>query len=115
MIDFDALVLAPAMTAFARPIVVTPVMSQPGAAAFGARGVWEIKNIDVQTEEGIYSGQRRTLGVRLSEFAVPPVQGDRVDIPAYLSRPAEATHVIDDVDDDGQGGSTWTMKQVTSP
>lgn len=112
MIDFDALVLAPAMATFARPISVTPAASQPAAPAYRARGVWSVRNVDIQGQDGIYSGQVRTLGVRLSEFAIPPVQGDRVDLPAVLSLPAEATHTIEDVDDDGQGGAVWTMKQI---
>lgn len=106
MIDFDALVLAPAMATFARQISIIPLSSQPGGPGYSARGIWTERPVDVQTEDGaILSSAVKTLGVRLSEFAVPPTSGDRVTVDGVL-------YVIDDTDDDGQGGSVWTLKEI---
>lgn len=119
MIDFDALVLGPAMTVFAKPIIVNPVRSQPGHAAYAARGVWAIKPIDVQTEDGsVMSSRIYTLGVKLSEFLVPPTEEDQVTITNVIIRDvmrATATFLIDDVDPDGQGGAVWTLKSTDDP
>ena len=44
--------LRPAFAAFARPITVRPVVSQPGAAPYAARGIWSSKPVDVQMADG---------------------------------------------------------------
>lgn len=106
MIDFDALILAPAMATFARPITVLPLASRPGEPPYTTRGVWSERPVDVQTEDGaILSSAVKTLGVRLSEFTVPVVAGDRVSVDG-------TTYQVDDTDDDGQGGSLWTLKEI---
>lgn len=106
MIDFSALVLAPAMATFARPITVFPVASMPGIPTYAARGIWSERPVDVQTEDGaILSSAVKTLGVRLSEFATPATAGDKVQVDG-------AMYQIDDTDDDGQGGSLWTLKEI---
>ena len=107
MIDFDALVLGPAMDIFGMPIVIAPGKSQPGAAPYAARGVLRIENIDMPLEDGIASTQVITIGVRLSEFAIPPVPEDQVST-------TTDTFWIDDTDEDGQGGSIWTMKRTAA-
>lgn len=113
MIDFDALVLGPAMDVFARSVVVTP--KADGAAAYTARGVYDEKPIDVMVEgEGVMSSKIITLGFRLSELPAPIVQGDRIDIGAEGSAPALGAFVVDDMDDDGQGGSVATLKAIRS-
>lgn len=115
MIDFDALVLAPAMLTFARPVTVTPRKSQPDAAAYSAEGIWSSRHDDVPLEDGgILSVQNITLGVRLSDFEVAPVKGDLVLVPAAGSYPAAGLFEIDDTDEDGQGGAIWTLKETTA-
>lgn len=113
MIDFDALVLGPAMTLFARPVTIRPVKSQPGAPAYAARGVWSSKPVDVTLlDDGVLSSQNHTLGIRGAEFPIPLVQGDRVEIDAYMSLPRVGVCAIEDTDDDGQGGTTLTIKVI---
>lgn len=99
------------MDAFARPITVFPDKSQPALSVvpYAARGVWSVRNIDTPLEDGsIFSDQILTLGVRLSEFAVEPVPGDRIVVDG-------TTYLIDDTDPDGQGGSTITLKSIDDP
>lgn len=114
MIDFDALVLGPSQAVFGRPIVVTPTASQPGSPAYPARAIWSSKAIDVAMDDNsILSSQQHTLDIRCSEFAVQPAQGDRIDMPASGSLPA-ISFVIEDGDDDGQGGTALSVKVVTT-
>lgn len=76
------------MSAFARPIMVTPVVSQPGLPPFPSRGIWASKPVDIAMDDGsIASSQAHTLDVRVSEFSVPLAQGDRIEIPEAGSLP----------------------------
>lgn len=112
MIDFDALVLAPTVGAFARPVRVNPGL----AAAFDARGVWASRSVDVATEDGgVLNTRVLTLGIRLSEWQAPPKKRMRIEIPAAGSLPAEGILQVDDVDLDGQGGASLTLKRAERP
>ena len=103
MIDFDALLGGPVYGTFARPILVTPLASQPGAPAYTARGIFRVEHIDIETENGIYSGKAYTLDVHLPEFAIPPDSKDQVSLPACLSMPALGPFWIDNTFDDSVG------------
>ena len=112
MIDPDE-ALAAAMLDFARPVTVTPLASQAGHGAYPARGLWSSNPVDVEMQDNsILSSQNHTLGVRHAEFAVPVIQGDEVEIPAYLSLPRIGVCLVEDVDDDGQGGAVWSLKVI---
>lgn len=105
-VDFSSLVLAPAMQVFGRDITVDPVASRPGVAPYAARGVFSSKPVDVQLQDGsIMSDQQTTVGIRNAEFVVVPGQGDRITI-------AGTVYFVDDVDDDGQGGSMIALRKV---
>lgn len=116
MIDFDKLVLRAGQSTFARPITIEPIVSQPGAPVYSLqadgisplRGIWTEQNIDVALEEGIMSSRVRTLDIRLIEFAIPLMQGDKVTVSGVTS----PVHIIDDVDEDGQGAAKLTLKIV---
>lgn len=105
VIDFDRLVLAPLMSVFGKPIVVTPTVSQPGAAPFLTRGDLRIQNIDMPLEEGIMSTQVISMGVRKADFAVFVQPGDVI---VAGGKP----YLVDDTDDDPQGHSILTLKRV---
>lgn len=112
MIDFAALALGPCIATFGRPVTVTPLAARPPVAPFDTSGVWAVRNVDI----ALYSGESMnsttiTLGIRISDWAVPPVQGMSVRVPAAGSLPNEGTLWIDDVDPDGQGGATLTLKR----
>ncbi len=92
--------------AFARPITVHPVVSQRNEPPFAARGIWRLQPADANLlDGGVLATDHLTVAVRGSEFAVPPVPGDRVTVDGVL-------YVIDDDGWDGQGGYTWVLKQV---
>lgn len=113
MIDFSALVLSPCMAVFARPITVDPIASVPDAPPYLAEGIWTSRPVDIAMEDGsIMSSQNHTLGIKADAFAVPIIQGDRVTIDAYMSLPRIGVCLVDDVDDDGQGGSVLTLKVI---
>lgn len=108
MIDFDALVLGPAMDTFARPVSIIPLKSRSSSVPYAARGVYAERPVDVLTEgDAILSSTNITLGIRLSEFTVEPVQGDKVVIGAR-------TFLVDDTDPDGEGGLMLALKVVAA-
>jgi hypothetical protein len=112
--DFDRLVLRPAMHAFGKPITITPTVSQPNAAPYPARGVWEEQHVEIPLMDGgLLSANTLDLGIRLSEFAVRPVQGDFVGIAdTRFWRPELiGSYVINDVKPDGQGGAKIILKR----
>lgn len=105
-IDFDSLVIGPAMEAFAEPFEVWP--GGDHTAAYQARGSWSDRPVDIPMSDGmIGSGQVRTIAIRRSEWADDLAQSD------WVKRLKDgALYIIDDVDDDGQGGSLLTVKQA---
>lgn len=116
MIDFAALALAPGITAFARPVSIRPVRSQPGAAPYHARGVWASRPVEIQTEDGrVLNSRVITLGIMLAEFTAAPKTRDLIDVPAAGFYPAEGRHWIEDIDLDGQGGASLTLKKGEPP
>jgi hypothetical protein len=80
-INFSENLFKFAMDVFSRPITVTPLVSQPGAPAYAARGYMDEKATDILTEDGgIFSDSQIYLDIRIEEFAVLPMQGDRIDM-----------------------------------
>jgi len=116
------LALGAGMREFSRPVVVRPLASQPGdltvvppvppGQPYAARGVWGSRPIDVPTEAGILSSQSQGLGIRALEFAIPVAPGDEIEIPAFMTFPAVGTLIVEDTDDDGQGGVFLTLKTI---
>ena len=104
-LDFASLVLGPAMAVFADPIALTPTVSQPGALAYPARGVFAVKQVTIRTEEGLFTDQQPTLGISLADYPVPPKQGDS------LVR-AGIAWVVWDIQPDGQGGADIVLKET---
>lgn len=105
-LDFDTLVLKPAMDVFSKAMIVKPLASQPLASVYAARGVWSKRPVDIATEGGgILSSEEKKIGIRLSEFAVPVAPLDQVQFDGEW-------YWVDDVDEDGQGGASLALKAV---
>ena len=51
-IDFDDLVLSPCMDTFAEPVMIDPVVSQPGALPYTARAIFTSRPYEVQLNDG---------------------------------------------------------------
>lgn len=116
MIDFAALALGPGIAAFGRPVTVTPLASSPARLPFDATGVWTVKNTSIQLEgDQSLNTTMLTLGIRLSDWTYEPEQFALVRIPAAGFYPDEGTLWIDDIDPDGQGGATLTLKRGQPP
>ncbi|MBR1002701.1 hypothetical protein ABIF65_005975 [Bradyrhizobium japonicum] len=112
--DFSTLVLLPGMTTFAISVTVRPEVSQPGAADYAARGVFSSAPTDVQMQDGtVFSDQQTTLGIRMVEWAVLPVNGDRITINEGVA--AGTTFWVADSSGDGQGGMTLTLRKTDPP
>lgn len=106
MIDFDKLVLAPCQEVFGEPATFTPVASAPGASPYAGRGIYTERPVDVQLVDGnVLSSAEKWLDIRLSEFSTAPAQGDRVELRGRV-------FAVEDLDDDGQGGSRLTLKEL---
>lgn len=111
-VDFDKLVLAPCMDAFAVRALFLPRKSAPGAPARWVRGIYKLTPQDIQDD---YGGSQRadgyTFGVRVSEFDLPDVQrGDQlsnIDLPFLVG----ATFLVEDTGDDGHGLQVWVLKK----
>jgi hypothetical protein len=69
---------------WARPVTVTPTVSQPGQPAYGGRGYYDQKSLDILAENGgIISDGETYLDILEVEFPVLPMQGDQIDIPFH--------------------------------
>ncbi len=110
MMDWSSLVLSPAMLVFGQPITLAPVASQPGKPAYAAQGVYASKAVQIPLEDGGYhSTVQPTLGIRLADYAVAPMQGDTIAIPAL-----GAFEVVDIIPD-GQGGADVVLRALAAP
>lgn len=101
---------------FARPMTVTPFTSSPGAPAYDNRCYFDTKETDVLTDEGaIYSDARTFIDIRMEEFVVLPMQGDRIDIPYHEGSPG-GTFEVSDLGGDGNAGGiiTLTLKKLVT-
>lgn len=109
MIDWDALVLAPVMGIFGED--QAPVYTPRVGSAFALPdAVFDRQHLVVAIGEdgGEVSSRMPVLGVRLARFPAPPVQGDRVTIPAIA-----ATYLVRDVQPDGHGHAKLLLNLAT--
>jgi hypothetical protein len=114
-IDFSTLVYLPGYDVFARDVSISPVVSQPTATAYTARGVYSTRELDVAAEDGsIVQDQQTILDVRDAEFGVVPMQGDHVTIPADGNNPALGDFEIINAVVDGGGETTLTLRKILS-
>lgn len=115
--NFSELVYLPAFNTFARPISVMPLVSQPDVGPYDARGILDTKETDVLTENGaIFSDSHTILDIRIDEFPVLPMQGDRIYAPPHAGV-AGGTWQVEDLGGWGNAGGeiTITLKRVVEP
>jgi hypothetical protein len=115
-IDFDALVLSPAMEAFAISVLVTPIKTRPGVGPFTARGVFSSDPLTVEMQDGtVFDDQQTKLGIRQSELGSNkmPGNGDRVKITETMHPHYGRVFYISDTDGDGQGGQVFQLREHT--
>lgn len=112
-VDYSTLIYAPNYDMFARPILVTPLASQPAAGAYQARGIYNHNRINVALEDGsILTEQETILDIRTAEFRVPPQQNDQVSIPADGTVPAVGDFLITSAWDNGGGEISLHLRKL---
>jgi hypothetical protein len=115
-VNFSDTALRAGMMAFARPITIIPVVSQPGAAPYRVRAILTSRQSDFQLENGsIFSDQETTFGIRRAEIAVEPLCNDQVYVDAADWRNdqiEQGTYRISDTDLDRQGGIVLTIRKA---
>ena len=104
-INFSALVLNAAQSTFGEAVTVSPIVSQPGAESYEARGIFSNPAVEVPTDQGYVTTRSPMLGIRLSEFSVPPVMGDRVTV-------GGVTYQVHDRQDDGHGAADLILRRA---
>jgi hypothetical protein len=115
-VNFSEDVYLPAQELFGRAVTVTPLKSQPSGQPFAARGILDIDAIDVDALDGsIVSETRIVLDIRDVEFAVLPLQGDLINVPADpVGLAAEGDFEVLDADPNGGGETTLTLRRLVT-
>jgi hypothetical protein len=114
-VDFATIDYWPNFNLWSRPIVVTPVVSQPGVVGYMARGIYDTAEIDVQAEDGsVITDHRTIVDILESEFGVLPVQGDIVSIgyDPSANDPALGNFEIINVWHDGAGETSLQLRKI---
>ena len=114
MIDWDAKVLGPSLSVFGEDPSLQPVYTPAaGGGAFPIDGVFDdAVRVTVLLDDGSpgFVTTDPMLGVRLAQFASPPLQGDKVRIPRVNS-----TYLVSRVNPDGHGGARLDLNFVSTP
>lgn len=95
MIDWDANVLTGVHSVFGEQVTYTPANGQ----AFTLTAIYDASFRDIDPATGVYaSTSSPCLGVRLSQFPIPPKRGDSVRVPS-----ASKTFTVKEVRPDSHG------------
>ena len=114
-INWSTQVYAPQYATFARPVTFNPIKSQPSAGSFDGRGIYGTAPVDVIGEDAtIISDARTILDVLESDFAVVPIQGDRLTIPAHIGMPALGEFEVIDTSVNGGGETTLVIRKIVT-
>jgi hypothetical protein len=113
--DYSGLIYAPTYDVFARQITVTPVISQPAAGAYTARGIYDTQDKEVPGENGtIFVDQETILDILESEFPTLPTQKDLIDIPNDGNVPAEGSFEVMSSSSNGGGETTLVIRKIAT-
>jgi hypothetical protein len=111
-VNLDVLLQASIFDFWAAPCTFVPLVSQPGAGTYDARGILNTYSFDVAAENGsLFSDQRTILDIRESEFAVLPMQDDHVIIPKDCNDVPHGEYQIIDASSDGGGQTMLTIRK----
>jgi hypothetical protein len=115
-LDMSTAVYLPNFEVFARPVVITPIVSQPAGVAYDARGILGTQDTGVPAEDGsIISDQQTILDILEAEFPTLPRQRDRVMIPADGTVPAAGLFEVVDTSSNGGGETTLIIRKIELP
>lgn len=112
-VDVSTLVYGPNFDFWGRPIIVYPLVSQPGAASYSARGIWDTDGIEFPADAMSMVGDQKTIcDIKEDEFAVLPMQGDHIYFPTDPNGPAMGPFEITDLWTNAGGETTLALKKV---
>jgi len=111
-INFSKNVYAYCQQAFSVPITVHPIVSQPSAASYATRGIFHTRELDVMAEEGEFVDQQTILDIRTAEFAVAPVQKDRITIPFDSNDEPQGDFEVVSTSVNGGGEMTLVLRKI---
>jgi len=115
-VNYATLIYAPAFDMFAGPITIFPYISQPGAAPYGARGIFDTRALNIVGEDGaVFSDQETILDILEIEFGVLPLQNDHVVIEADGDKPAQGRFEIINASTNGGGETTLVLRKWVGP
>jgi hypothetical protein len=104
------------MMAFARPITIIPVVSQPAQPPYSVRAVLTSRASNFMLDQGaVFSDQETTFGIRLAEVAVPPAKDDQIYVDPVIWRNDQidpGVYRISDTALDRQGGQVLTIRKI---
>lgn len=108
-------VYLPNWNVWARPVTVTPIVSQPGVPAYSSRGYYDERQLDVLGEAGtIFSDGQTYLDILEAEYPVTPLQGDQIDIPFHQGVHGGSFIVLDLTPGNAGGMLTLTLRKITT-
>jgi hypothetical protein len=111
--NFVDSVYDPVFTAFARPVTVTPIKSQPGQPAYSSVGYFDSTSLDVIGEGmSVISDAKLSLDIHILHFSILPMQGDEIDMPMHQKAPGGMFLVLDVSPDNAQGMHTLTLRYL---
>jgi hypothetical protein len=114
-VDFATIDYLPNFNLWARPILIAPIVSQPGAPGYAARGIYDTAETDIAAEDGsVITDHRTILDILESEFGTLPEQGDIVTIGAdtNANEPALGDFEIINVWHDGAGETSLQLRKI---
>lgn len=118
-IDFSTMLYLHTQDFYGRALTITPINSAPGAPAYGARGIYTTRPVDImETDMSMVSDQQTIIDIRDNEFFdaghVLPLQGDLIAVPAEGNIPAEGPFEITDTDRNGGGETTLVVRKLVT-
>jgi hypothetical protein len=112
-VDFANNLYVLCQSEFGRPIEVFPYVSQPGAASYPGRGIWNSDGIEFPADAGaLVSDQRTICDILEQEFPIMPKQGDQISFPLDPNGPAMGPFEITDLWTNAGGETTLALKLI---
>jgi hypothetical protein len=114
-VNFSTNLYSPEQDQFGRPIMVTPIASQPSGGSYQNRGIYDSGPINILLDDGsIFSDQRTIVDICAAEYPVPPQQQDQISIPydPASGLPDLGSFEITNVIDNGGGELTLELKKI---
>lgn len=112
-INYIEQVYRPTQNLFGRPATFIPLKSQPGELPYVGRGIYSTQPIDVLAEDqSIFSDTRTIFDVLEADFAVVPIQGDELHIPADSGMPELGDFEVIEVKSNGGGETSLSLRRI---